>query len=100
MTRLYKGGEESPFLHPIDARSWRALGWTDEPQTQSESGDVAGPMPEPETEPNGIDRAAELELMTWRQIKSIAELLGLYKEEGQEWVDLIPAIIEAELAPI
>jgi hypothetical protein len=38
--------------------------------------------------------------MTWRQIKSIAELLGLYKEEGQEWVDLIPAIIDAELAQI
>ena len=31
MKRLYKGGESSPLLHPIDAVAWISQGWSETP---------------------------------------------------------------------
>ena len=41
MKRLYKGGESSPLLHPIDAVAWISQGWsetpTEEPHAQKQT---------------------------------------------------------------
>ncbi len=53
MIRLYKGGVESPLLHPTDARDWAAnFGWSYEPSpTPAEVPESPTPEPEPEAEP-------------------------------------------------
>ena len=35
MKRLYRGGEISPLLHPIDASAWIAQGWSESPTEAS-----------------------------------------------------------------
>ena len=41
MKRLYKGGDSSPLLHPIDAVAWISQGWsetpTEEPHAQKQT---------------------------------------------------------------
>ena len=41
MKRLYKGGESSPLLHPIDAVAWISQGWsetlTEEPNAKEQT---------------------------------------------------------------
>ena len=41
MKQLYKGGESSPLLHPIDAVAWISQGWsetlTEEPHAQKQT---------------------------------------------------------------
>ena len=42
-----------------------------------------------------VDRRAELEAMNWRELKSVAESLGIEKPEGG-WESAIDQIIEKE----
>ena len=107
MKRLYKGGEVSPLLHPIDAQSWLPLGWSEEKPTQ-------------QTQPNGLQKEEkteapkgqitreqrEAELLSlyygesgdganWRAIKAIADPLGITKPDDG-WDEAIPLILTAE----
>ncbi|MEL7494633.1 MAG: hypothetical protein AAGJ95_11820 [Cyanobacteria bacterium J06554_11] len=94
MIRLYRGADTSPLLHPIDAQSWRSLGWTDSPAEPAKVG-TEPPPPEQHTLTDKEDREAELMAMSWREIKDIAEQLGIEKHENG-WEETIPAILEAE----
>ena len=89
---LYKDGEEVKNVYPSEVAHWQSQGWTLSP-------DKPDPKPEqPKQEPVAIvgDRQAELEAMNWREVKSVAQKLGIEKGEDQSWDDLIPLIIKKE----
>ena len=93
MIRLYKGGDESPLLHPIDAQAWRAIGWVDEPTNES----VDAPI----SEDAGLskdEREAELMDMDWRDLKDIADGFSppILRQSGLSWEETIPEILERE----
>jgi hypothetical protein len=117
MKRLYKGGEISPFLHPVDAIDWQKLGWSESPneakpnalQTQKETPkEIDAPTnssaPEeatitPDETPDQVTameaRYMELDAMSWREIKALHEdeyELGDYPGKGEA----IAAILKAE----
>lgn len=88
MPQLYRGEEVSPFIPPIDLPGWLAQGW-------SKGKTTSGPAEVEEKPQEGIDRKAELEAMDWREVKAIAEKLGIEKPENG-WDEAIPLIIEKE----
>jgi hypothetical protein len=86
---LYKGKEKVNNVYPSELATWQAQGWTLEPVSEPE---------QPKQQPLVVvgDRQAELESMSWRQLRSVATKLGLEKSDDQNWDDLIPDIIKAE----
>jgi len=113
MKRLYRGGEISPFLHPIDAAAWVAQGWAETPQptevisdAQEQSIRLRG-QDEIETpqaqKTETLDlapieaRLAELQALStdWRAMKAIAEGHGIARP-NDGWDAAVLPILVAE----
>ena len=60
MKRLYRGGQTSPLLHDIDAIAWKALGWSDTPDTPSMPASNPTLIPSPPVIPSGVPAALAL----------------------------------------
>lgn len=100
MMRLYKGKQVSPFLHPIDAAQWQALGWSvEKPKPKTNAIQTQKETPK---EVETITREnRELELlgiyddMGWSAIRAIASQYNIEKPDDG-WDAAIPLILDAE----
>ena len=90
MPQLYRGEEISPFIHPIDVPGWLNQGWSETPTIADEES-----RPTRGADESVLDRKNQLEAMDWRELKAIAEPLGIEKPEGG-WDESIPFILAAE----
>ena len=90
MIRLYKGSE-SVKIHPVDLPVWLNDGWL---LTESEIPQIK-PVVQPTIKTEST--LPNLDLMGWRELKSLAEQHELSKPDDVTWEDFKPTILEAML---
>ena len=105
MKRLYRGSEISPLLHPIDATSWIAAGWSETKQEAPQSGIQEKQKTETTQEIsaalriiNGVDVVREVQVIPTIGAQAAAVILGNRPEGGYEslaqvW-ELCPEILQ------
>jgi len=98
MIRLYRGTEESPLLHPVDAQTWQPLGWSEEKPTVTKPNAIQTQEAET-TEALDVgsmeSRYLALADLGWREIKQLYEgEYGLGDYPGKD--EAIAAILKHE----
>ena len=106
MKRLYRGSETSPLLHPIDATSWMAAGWSetkqeapkDGIQERQETPQEISSIPAALRIINGVDVVREVQVIPTIGAQAAGVILGNRPEGGYEslaqvW-ELCPEILQ------
>ena len=100
--------EQVTNFDPIDAKDFLADGWVlYEDFLKSQREKVKTSHLEPPKDPSSSketklfpeseeSREDYLKSLDWRELKAISKNLGIRKEEGESYEDLIPKILEAE----
>ena len=106
MKRLYRGEEISPLLHPIDATSWIAAGWSetktevipDGVQERQETAQEISSVPAALRIINGVDVVREVQVIPTIGAQAAGVILenrpdGGYESLAQVW-ELCPEILQ------
>ena len=103
MKRLYRGEEISPLLHPIDATSWIAAGWSETKQEAPKDGIQERQKTSQEISAalriiNGVDVVREVQVIPTIGAQAAGVILGNrpdggYESLAQVW-ELCPEILQ------
>lgn len=110
---LYKNGQRSPLLYPVDAAGWEQLGWkkTMEESFMEESIAKSQLKHEPISQEinlgfdddfideytlESLTQILEHPDLGWREIRVIARRFGITEKPSEGWDAAIPLILEAQ----
>ena len=91
-------GSHSRKVHSVDLSAWIRDGWE---VKQEPMAVVVKPVEEPTIATPKTDNdtfTAELEALSWQELKALASDLGIDKPDEKSWAEFIPDIVAAKLA--